>query len=84
MTDTITINLNIFERKFLMFVAYSDGERDIDHNGLSPQAIEALDKLEKKGAISKVQIIGTSKTFQYKLTNIGSNLVDLIRGNLSE
>jgi len=79
MSDSITVSLNIFERKFLLLISSRGNEVDMNHNKISPQVIEALEALEKKGAITKFQLIGSNKSFQYKLTSIGSNLVDLIK-----
>jgi hypothetical protein len=84
MTDTITIKLDRAERNFLIFLSERGNEVDIDHNGLSEKAIKAINELETKMAIISIKLIGTSNTYQYKLTPIGINLVDMIREQISE
>jgi hypothetical protein len=79
MTDTITIRLDRAERQFLVFLSERGNEVDIDHNGLSENVIKAINELETKMAILSIKVIGTSNTYQYKLTPIGINLVDMIR-----
>lgn len=74
----ITIKLDMFERKFLLFIASRNGEVDMDHNGLTKEAVTKLDSLDNKGAINRFKVIGTSNTYQYKLTPIGINLVGMI------
>jgi DNA-binding HxlR family transcriptional regulator len=81
MNDIITINLNIFERQFLVFLSERGGRADMKSNILSNHVLDALDALQKKGAISKTRLIGNEETYQYNLTSIGTNLVDLIKEN---
>lgn len=80
MTNTITINLNIFERKFLIFLSFNGGVLGLDHERMTNDVSDALKTLIIKGAITKTQLSGTSK-HEYRLTTIGSNLVDLIKDN---
>ena len=80
MSNTITINLNIFERKFLIFLSRQGGVVGLDHYLMKSEVAEALRTLVAKGAITKTSLQGTSK-FEYRLTTIGTNLVDLIKDN---
>jgi DNA-binding HxlR family transcriptional regulator len=77
----ITISLNVFERRFLLFIASRGNEVDMDHNGLTTKALDALNTLLVKGAIIRTPLIGRDKTYQYKLTQMGTNLVDIIKEN---
>lgn len=80
MTNPITINLNIFERKFLVFLSTQGGVVGLDHERMTNDVSDALKSLIIKGAITRAQLSGTSK-YEYKLTTIGTNLVDLIKDN---
>ena len=52
----------------------------MNHVILTPEVIKALDELETKGAIRKEKnvLVGVNK-FRYHLTEIGANLVDMIK-----
>ncbi len=76
----ITINLNIFERRFLLYLSVQGGVVGLDHYLMKSEVSDALKTLISKGAISKVKLQGTSK-YEYRLTTIGTNLVDLIKDN---
>jgi len=75
----ISISLNIFERKFLLYIASNHNEITLNHRDISLDVVKALKSLESKGAVSKVLIIGSPNSYIYKLTSIGTNLVDLIK-----
>lgn len=78
MADMITINLNVFERRFLVELSKHGNRQTMDTRLLKANTIFALIDLEKKGAI---RIEPTLELFrsEYVLTSIGINLVDLIK-----
>ena len=54
----------------------------MNHDILTPDVIKALDELEAKGAVKKEKniLIGVNK-YRYTLTDIGANLVTMIKEN---
>ena len=77
--NTITINLSLFERNFLIYLSERYGESNLNHKGISEDAQKALDRLASKGAVSRIILIGSPDTYRYTLTSMGTNLVDLIK-----
>jgi DNA-binding HxlR family transcriptional regulator len=63
-----------------MFLSFNGGVLGLDHERMTNDVSNALKSLVAKGAITKTSLSGTSK-HEYKLTTIGSNLVDLIKEN---
>jgi len=76
----ITIPLNVFERRFLLMLSERERLIIMDHDILTPDVIKALDDLASKGAITKEKniLVGVNK-HRYRLTDIGSNLVTMIK-----
>ena len=82
MAETITIGLNVFERRFLVYLSENKGRMGMDTNGLSKGVLDALVSLKDKGAMK----IEDSMVLYYKvysLTEVGINLVDLIKKEIT-
>jgi hypothetical protein len=82
MNETITIQLNIFERRFLLFLAERGGRLQMENNGLEDNAIKALASLKDKKAIGIEPTLFIGRK-EYILTSIGVNLVDMIKKEIA-
>jgi predicted transcriptional regulator len=75
---TITINLTLAERAFLIFLSQRGGSQIMLDSAVGLEAMKRLDEgLKKKGAIT-IEKYGIGM-HSYSLTSIGNNLVDMIK-----
>jgi len=79
--ETITISLNVYERRFIGYLADRGGSVIMNKNKFTDNVNKSLASLKDKQIITIEPTIYVGE-YQYKLTSIGTNLVDLVRKTL--
>jgi hypothetical protein len=79
--ETITISLNVYERRFIGYLADRGNSVVMTKANFTENVNKALTSLKDKQIITIEPTIYIGE-YQYKLTSIGINLVTLVRKTL--